>query len=94
VQFANISFTGLMEFVSSSHGIARDLRKHVVFKCFPVMCPDGVFLGNSRCTLLGADINRSWHVANKFQHPLLWKVKQYIIDQSKVLIFNFLKGIN
>ena len=44
---------GMMEFLASDHGIAKDLRKHVVFKLFPVMCPDGVYLGNSRCTLLG-----------------------------------------
>ena len=37
-----------MEFLSSDHGIAKDLRKKVVFKFFPMMCPDGVFLGNSR----------------------------------------------
>ena len=71
---------GMMEFLSSDHGIAKDLRKHVIFKLFPVMCPDGVYLGNSRCTLLGADLNRSWHKANEFHHPILWKVKQYILN--------------
>ena len=53
---------GMMDFVSSDHGIAKDLRKYVIFKFFPVVCPDGVFLGNSRCTLLGADLNRPVHV--------------------------------
>ena len=39
---------GMMDFLSSDHGIAKDLRKYVIFKFFPVVCPDGVFLGNSR----------------------------------------------
>ena len=80
-----VSITGMMEFLATSHGIARDLRRHVVFKFFPVMCPDGVFLGNSRSTLLGADLNRSWHKANQFHHPVLWKVKQYILQLSQVV---------
>ena len=75
---------GMMDFVSSDHGIAKDLRKYVIFKFFPVVCPDGVFLGNSRCTLLGADLNRSWHKANEFHHPVLWKIKKYIIELHDV----------
>ena len=73
-----------MEFVSSEHGIARDLRKHVVFKFFPAMCPDGIFIGNSRCTLVGADLNRSWDTVNEFHHPVLWKVKEYIRETHDV----------
>ncbi len=47
--------SGMMEFMSSDHGIAKDLRKYVAFKFFPVMCPDGVFNGNARCSLIGKD---------------------------------------
>ena len=79
-----ISYAGMMEFVSSEHGIARDLRKHVVFKFFPAMCPDGIFIGNSRCTLVGADLNRSWDTVNEFHHPVLWKVKEYIRETHDV----------
>lgn len=71
---------GMMDFMCSEHGIAKDLRKYVIFKFFPVVCPDGVFLGNSRCTLVGADLNRSWHKANQFHHPVLYKIKQYILQ--------------
>lgn len=31
--------------------------------------PDGVFLGNQRSDVLGADLNRSWDNATKFAHP-------------------------
>ena len=66
------------------HFAAIDLRKHAVFKFFPAMCPDGIFLGNSRCTLVGADLNRSWNTANEFHHPVLWKVKQHIMETHDV----------
>ena len=82
--FVDKKITGMMEFVSSEHGIARDLRKHVVFKFFPAMCPDGIFIGNSRCTLVGADLNRSWDTVNEFHHPVLWKVKEYIRETHDV----------
>ena len=36
------------------------------------------------CTLLGSDLNRKWHEANKWQYPILWAVKEYIIAQSEV----------
>ena len=60
----------------------------MVFKFVPAMCPDGIFLGNSRCTLLGADLNRSWDTANEHHHPVLWKVKQLILNTHNVRIFD------
>jgi len=32
----------------SSHPIAKVLREYVVFKIVPMLCPDGVYLGNYR----------------------------------------------
>ncbi|KAG7311263.1 hypothetical protein JYU34_002294 [Plutella xylostella] len=37
----------------------------------PMLNPDGVFLGNQRADLLGADLNRSWHRATSYAHPAL-----------------------
>ena len=80
--YSNIQLTivdplskGMMDFVSSDHGIAKDLRKYVIFKFFPVVCPDGVFLGNSRCTLLGADLNRPVHVLLFRRYPKFIQIK-------------------
>ena len=66
---------GMMDFVSSDRGIAKDLRKYVIFKFFPVVCPDGVFLGNSRCTLLGADLNRPVHELLSRFYPKFIQIK-------------------
>ena len=39
---------GMMEFLTSTHRIAKDLRKNLDFIIFPMINPDGVFLGNTR----------------------------------------------
>lgn len=39
---------GLMDFLVSSHPIARTLRDYIIFKIVPMLNPDGVFLGNHR----------------------------------------------
>jgi hypothetical protein len=41
-------FSGLIDFLVSSHPIALVLREHITFKIVPMMNPDGVFLGNYR----------------------------------------------
>ena len=39
---------GLIEFLVSSHPIAKVLRENIVFKIIPMLNPDGVYLGNYR----------------------------------------------
>ena len=39
---------GMLEFLTSDHMIAKELREYVEFVVFPMLNPDGVFLGNSR----------------------------------------------
>ncbi len=34
-------------------------------------------------------LNRSWHKANEFHHPVLWKLKKYIIELHDVSSSNF-----
>ena len=47
-QVLRLLFLGIMEFLTSQHGIAQELRKDICFKIFPMLNPDGVFLGNTR----------------------------------------------
>ena len=83
---------GMMEFLTSNHGIAKDMRQNITFKIIPMMNPDGVLLGNTRCTLLGADLNRSWDNNSPHQHPILYAVKELIMESSEVrLSFNLWK---
>lgn len=50
--------------------------------------PDGVFLGNNRCNLIGQDLNRCWNIATEFSHPTIVAAKNMLrdIDNSDVSI--------
>lgn len=79
---------GMLEMLISSNSIASILRDNVTFKVIPMLNPDGVFLGNYRSTVMGTDLNRSWHVANQWLHPTSKAVIDIltILDKSKVRI--------
>jgi len=49
---------GLIEFLLSGEEVARVLRDRFVFKIVPMLNPDGVIVGNYRCSLSGHDLNR------------------------------------
>ncbi|XP_037059311.1 cytosolic carboxypeptidase 6 isoform X1 [Peromyscus leucopus] len=70
---------GIIDFLVSQHPIARVLREHLVFKIAPMLNPDGVYLGNYRCSLMGFDLNRHWLDPSPWAHPTLHGVKQLII---------------
>ena len=49
---------GLLDFLTSNHSDAKLLREMFVFKVVPMLNPDGVIIGNYRCSLAGRDLNR------------------------------------
>ena len=49
---------GMIDFLLSKHKIAAQLREKLIFKIIPMMNPDGVFLGNTKGSLFGSDLNR------------------------------------
>jgi len=77
---------GLIEFLVGNHPIAAVLRDNFVFKIVPMVNPDGVFLGNNRCNLMGQDMNRNWHIGSEFTQPELHAVKGMLkeLDNSDV----------
>lgn len=76
----------------SSYADACRLRKNILFKVIPMVNPDGVFLGNYRSTLIGSDLNRSFHVATPWAHPTIRAVIDLFvsIDKSKVPLYLYL----
>lgn len=78
---------GFIEFLLGSHPIAAILRENFVFKIIPMMNPDGVFLGNNRCNLIGQDLNRCWNIATEFSHPTIVAAKKLLreLDSSEVI---------
>jgi hypothetical protein len=73
---------GLIDFLVSSHTVAKALRKNVIFRIAPVMNPDGVFLGNTRGNLLGQDLNRHWHDADQNLHPTVFAMREAITNKD------------
>lgn len=79
---------GIIEFLLGNHSIATTLRENFLFKIVPMVNPDGVFLGNNRCNLIGQDLNRCWNIATEFSHPTIVALKNMLkqIDSSDVNI--------
>jgi hypothetical protein len=50
---ASFMLEGALRFLLSEDDLAKELRKHFVFKIVPMLNPDGVVVGNYRCSLLG-----------------------------------------
>ena len=49
---------GVIDFLVSDQPHAVHLRNTFVFKIIPMLNPDGVIVGNYRCSLMGQDLNR------------------------------------
>ena len=49
---------GLIDYLVGPSIGARILRDNFVFKVIPMVNADGVILGNTRCSLVGQDMNR------------------------------------
>lgn len=57
---SNSSFImeGVIDYLLSGEEGAKLLRNRYVFKIVPMLNPDGVVIGNYRCSLSGGDLNR------------------------------------
>ena len=49
---------GMIDFICGQEREAKILRDTYVFKIVPMLNPDGVVVGNYRCSLGGQDLNR------------------------------------
>ncbi|PIC46834.1 hypothetical protein B9Z55_006397 [Caenorhabditis nigoni] len=69
---------GIIEFLVSKDDRAQKLRKVYCFKIIPMLNPDGVYLGNYRCSLMGHDLNRMWRSPSEWAHPSIYAVKSLL----------------
>ncbi|CAH8505809.1 unnamed protein product [Schistosoma turkestanicum] len=86
---------GLMDFLISTDPDAKVLRSNFVFKLIPMLNPDGVIVGNYRCSLSGCDLNRKYTSTLKHFFPTIWHTKQMIINvmkQYEVVVYCDLHG--
>ena len=73
----------MIDFLISNHPIARVLREYLVFKFVPMLNPDGVVLGNYRCSLMGFDLNRYWLEPSSWAHPTILATKQLLLGMNE-----------
>ncbi|XP_038621151.1 cytosolic carboxypeptidase 2 [Tachyglossus aculeatus] len=81
---------GLLDFILSDAPDARLLRDTFLFKVVPMLNPDGVVVGNSRCSLTGRDMNRRYGTILKDSFPCIWhtsKMIKRILEEREILLY-------
>ena len=69
---------GFLDFLLSAHADAQLLRQLFIFKVVPMLNPDGVVVGNSRCSLTGRDPNRAYGTALRDSFPGVWHLRAMV----------------
>ncbi|KAF7469368.1 Hypothetical predicted protein [Marmota monax] len=69
---------GFLDFILSNSPDAQLLRDIFVFKVVPMLNPDGVIVGNYRCSLAGRDLNRHYKTILKESFPCIWHTRNMI----------------
>ncbi|CAD7926926.1 unnamed protein product [Amoebophrya sp. A120] len=76
---ASYIMEGFLKFLTHPTDVrAIELRKNFIFKCVPMLNPDGVVCGNYRTSLVGCDLNRRWRQESKALHPTIFHTKRLI----------------
>ena len=69
---------GMIQFLVSNDKVAVGLRDKYVFKIVPMLNPDGVIVGNYRCSLSCHDLNRQYPCPSQKLFPECHGIKQMI----------------
>ncbi|XP_021258319.1 cytosolic carboxypeptidase 2 isoform X7 [Numida meleagris] len=84
---------GFLDFILSAAPDAQLLRQLFVFKVVPMLNPDGVVVGNSRCSLAGRDPNRAYRTGSQGSFPAVWHlramVERLLAEREVVLYCDF-----
>lgn len=75
---------GMIKFLLSQDKVAVELRKKLIFKIIPMVNADGVVVGNSRCSMVGKDMNRMFGHPNKQLAPEPYAMRQLVRDLLKI----------
>ena len=69
---------GLLTALLGGSADAVKLRENVVIRVIPLLNPEGVMLGNYRCSPQGFDLNRCWRKPDPSTHPTISAMKQLV----------------
>lgn len=81
---------GFLDFILSDSLDAQILRDTFVFKVVPMLNPDGVIVGNYRCSLSGRDLNRYYRSMLKDSFPCIWHMRAMVkrlLAEREVLLY-------
>ncbi|KAK3593957.1 hypothetical protein CHS0354_040690 [Potamilus streckersoni] len=86
---------GFLDYLTGSSADAKLLRDTFIFKIVPMLNPDGVVVGNYRCSLAGRDLNRNYKSTLKDSYPSIWHTKQMIrrlLQERDIIVYCDLHG--
>uniref|UniRef100_UPI00398F77BA cytosolic carboxypeptidase 2 n=1 Tax=Pristiophorus japonicus TaxID=55135 RepID=UPI00398F77BA len=81
---------GFLDHILGSSDDARLLRDMFIFKVVPMLNPDGVIVGNYRCSLTGRDLNRNYRTVLRDSFPCVWHTRnmvQRLMKEREVVIY-------
>ncbi|XP_042325501.1 cytosolic carboxypeptidase 3 isoform X2 [Sceloporus undulatus] len=86
---------GFLDYILGDSSNAQLLRDTFIFKVVPMLNPDGVIVGNYRCSLAGRDLNRNYKSDLKESFPSVWYTRTMIkrmMEERSVLLYCDLHG--
>ncbi|XP_060052597.1 cytosolic carboxypeptidase 3 isoform X2 [Erinaceus europaeus] len=86
---------GFLDYILGDSSDAQLLRDTFVFKVVPMLNPDGVIVGNYRCSLAGRDLNRNYTSLLKESFPSVWYTRNMIrrlMEKREVILYCDLHG--
>ncbi|EGR32133.1 zinc carboxypeptidase family protein, putative [Ichthyophthirius multifiliis] len=88
---SSLIIQGIIDFLLNMEDqISNKLKDLFIFKIFPMINPDGVFVGNSRTNISGFDLNKQWEDTSETLQPEIYFLKEYFRQIKKQEIFAFL----
>ncbi|XP_021270827.1 cytosolic carboxypeptidase 3 isoform X3 [Numida meleagris] len=88
---------GILDYILGNSGKAQQLRDAFVFKVVPMLNPDGVIVGNHRCSLTGHDLNRKYKSKVKKCYPSIWYTRNMIrrvMEKRDIFLYCDIHGHN
>ncbi|MGH0115600.1 UNVERIFIED_CONTAM: hypothetical protein FKN15_037923 [Acipenser sinensis] len=86
---------GILDFLLGSSADAALLRDSFIFKLVPMLNPNGVIVGNYRCSLTGRDLNRNYKSILRVSFPTVWATRSFIqrlCEERELLLYCDLHG--
>ncbi|CDW73885.1 zinc carboxypeptidase family protein [Stylonychia lemnae] len=76
--FSSRMMEGFINFIVGDTEIAKRLRHRFIFKIVPMVCVDGVVLGNTITSILGVDMPNNWREPDLVKNPVAIELKRHM----------------